>query len=106
MNEKKDTYLIRLLHIVANRLSIDSLLDLGLQYSQIASLLSEAMKNKFIIEIDDDRLELSQQGYELLDELKEKLYPFKPTRRILPQDEYRIENIGKYDVYLPRRKIE
>lgn len=99
----KDRYLFHILQIVRYEGTIDSLINLGLEYSQIVSLISDAT-NQGYIRSNDGVLELTQLGLDKIDELNEKLYKISTTKWILPKDELRIEKIDKFEVYLPNPK--
>jgi len=103
MTEFKPIYLLRILHIINYRLSIDSLLELGLDYSQIASLLSEVMQNGLVEDFKEDGLKLTVDGLRLLDDLNKKVYPSNSQKWILPSEENRVPKLDIFDIYLPRK---
>jgi hypothetical protein len=104
MSEFKDIYLLRILHIIQYRLSIDSLVELGLAYSQIAKLLSEVIQEGLVSGTGEEGLELTEEGLIYLNKLNKELYPSNPRKWLLPSDENRVSKIDKFDVYLPKKK--
>ena len=104
MSEKKELYLLELLHIIKNNLAINSLVDLGLDYSQIASLLSDAITDEYIIDQEKEGLILTETGMETFESLHIKLNPITSKDFLLPLDKHRIDKIDKYAVYLPKHK--
>jgi hypothetical protein len=104
MSEKKELYLLKLLHIIKNNLTIESLVDLGLDYSQIASLLSDAITDGYIIDHDKEGLVLTKTGMDTIEMLNIKINPLTSKDFLLPLDNYRIDKIDKYAVYLPKNK--
>ena len=104
MSEFKDIYRLRILHIIHYRLSIDSLVELGLAYSQIAKLLSEVTHEGLVSGTGEEGLELTEEGLIYLNKLNKELFPSNPQTWILPSDENRVSKVDKFDVYLPKKK--
>lgn len=95
--------MFHLLHITRYNGSVDRLIDLGLEYSQIAKYVLEAIENGYIIN-NDGILELTDLGQSKMEELKEKIYQISPGKWIIPEEKSRIDKIGKFDIYLPNRE--
>ena len=90
--------LILLLQVIHSEGNIDPLLNAGLEYVQIAQLLSQAKQNGYVF-LSEDKLILSEQGTQILSEsLRQKIVGGGWIR---PLDEYRITQMDKGDVYLP-----
>jgi DNA-binding PadR family transcriptional regulator len=104
MSEFKNIYLLRLLHIIHYRLSMDELTNLGLEYSQIAKLLSDLMQKGLVEDSEEKTLKLTDDGLKHFAKLKKEVYPKNSKEWIMPLEEYRIPKIGKFDVYLPKKK--
>jgi len=104
MTNFKSIYLLKILHIIHYRLSVDSLSRLGLEYSQIADLLSEVLQSRLVEDYDEEGLKLTNNGLALLDKMNKDLYPSNSQGWILPSDENRTPKIDKFDIYLPRKK--
>jgi hypothetical protein len=99
----KPIYLLSILHIIHHKLSVDGLVELGLEYSQIVNLLSYTMAESFV-EDTEEGLKLTNQGLEMLEKLNTEIYPSNPQAWILPSEENRIPKLNKFDIYLPKRK--
>lgn len=104
MSEYKNIYILKLLHIINYRLSVDGLIDLGLEYSQIAELFSEVVESGLVEENGEEGMKLTAKGQALLLELNKGLYPKNSREWILPSEENRIPKIDMFDIYLPKRK--
>jgi len=104
MNKFSDFHILRILSVIRYQMSIDSLLDVGLEYSQIARLISYVLDDGLVDDADESGLVLTSKGIEMLDSLKRELYPENSSGWILPSEESRIPKIDKYDIYLPRKK--
>ena len=104
MSKYKPIYLLKLLHIIHYQLSVGGLLDIGLAYSQIAELLSDAIGNGLVEDEEDEGLRLTDSGLKMLDKLNKKVYPSNSQAWILPAEENRIQKIDKFDIYLPKKK--
>lgn len=90
MVSKIETELIRTLYL--NK-SIDTLLDRGYTYAQLAEALINSKING-LIEYIDDKYVLSTAGYSLITEIK----PFEPISTL---DNVRIPQISIDDIYIP-----
>ncbi|QWH98164.1 winged helix-turn-helix domain-containing protein [Bacillus mycoides] len=96
MTEK---YIILLLQLIKTNGSVSSLLDLGLEYSQIATYINYLVENKLVTSNDAGKLELTKLGLEKL----LKLTKVKNHNLwISPQNEFKIEKMNKFDIYLPK----
>jgi hypothetical protein len=104
MSDFKPTYILKILHIIHYRLLVGELLSLGLNYSQIAELISYVMQEGLVIDHEDSGLKLSDSGLLLLEKLNKELYPSNSQAWILPSDENRIPKIDKFDIYLPKKR--
>jgi len=103
MNEIKPLYILKMLHAVQHHLSVDGFLEIGLEYYQIAKIISELLQNGFIVDADDG-LRLTELGVKKLEELNKRLNPANSQNWILPSDENRIPKIDKFDLYLPKKR--
>ena len=99
----KKSYLLRILHAIEYRHSIDDLIDIGLSYSQIAKMITEATKEDLIILDEDKSLRLTEHGKSTLAKLTKELFPAQKIPWLLPTDAARIEPIDKFDIYLPKK---
>lgn len=93
-----ESNLLLLLQLINAGADIDALLSRGLQYSQIADLIFEAIKNEFALE-SKTGLELTVLGLEKIKNNK-TLSNIKGNW-ISPLDEFRIESIAIDEIYLP-----
>jgi hypothetical protein len=93
-----------MLHTIRYRVSLDSILELGLDYSQIADLLSNVMQEQLVEDSNENGLILTNKGLEVLEWLNKQIYPMNSKAWILPLEENRIPKIDKFDIYLPRKK--
>lgn len=103
MSEFKEIYILKILHIINYQLSVSSLLELGLEYSQVAELLSEVIQGGLVEDLEENGLKLTQSGLVVLEDLNKKHYPSNTQSWILPSEEYRIPKIDKFDIYLPKK---
>lgn len=104
MSEFKPTYILKILHLIHYQLSVGELVELGLDYSQVADLISEVIQNGLVENSPDSGLNLTKSGLELLEKLNAGIYPANSNNWMLPLDEYRVPKIEKFDIYLPKRK--
>lgn len=97
------TNIILLLQLIYAGGDVNSLLQRGLQFSQIAALITQAEEKKYILEKENE-LKLTDLG---LIEMRKEL-PSNKIRKdggwISPLDEYRVEKLDVYEVYLPSSK--
>jgi hypothetical protein len=98
-----DRYLSHLLNIIQHKRTLADLLDFGLDYSQISSLLLEAMEQGYIVNAEHG-LELSDPGKAKASSLTAGSSGSGPSMWILPRDQDRITKIGKNDIYLPLKR--
>jgi hypothetical protein len=103
MADFKPVYILKILHIIYYQLSVDSLLDLGLEYSQIIKLLSYVIQERYVSD-SEEGLILTSDGLEIIKKLNKELYTSNPQAWILPLDENRIPKIDKFDIYLPKKR--
>lgn len=99
----KNQHLILLLQIIKNAGSIDSLLDIGYEYSQIANFIVN-IKELGLIAEKDGILCLSDKGREKLEELNQKLKRENFEKWVSPEERSRIEKLKENDIYLPNIK--
>lgn len=95
-------HLFQLLRIIHFNKALDSLLNSGLEYSQIADLLVDAIANG-LVEDGEGKLQLTEAGSEKLSELNSLLHSESTNSWILPEEESRIEKIDKFVIYLPNK---
>lgn len=105
MNEVKPLYTLKLLHTIQHRLGVESVVDLGLEYYQIARIISDLLENGYITD-NQGLLTLTEAGEKKLEELNKQLYPSNHQTWLLPSEENRIPKIDKFDIYLPRKQRE
>lgn len=98
-----DAHLILLLQLIKNNGSIDSLVNLGLEYSQIANLIMQ-VKEEGYIALKDGILTITNAGIEKLDLLNKKLNRKFSESWISPYEQYRIKQIAKSEVYIPNKR--
>lgn len=98
-----NTHLNLLLQLIHASGEINSLLQRGLHFSQIAELISFAEENGLILE-KEDRLELTEQGLETMRMASDSKKIRGDGGWISPMDEYRIERMDIDEVYLPKVK--
>ncbi|KXY46890.1 winged helix-turn-helix domain-containing protein [Bacillus sp. FSL M7-1020] len=96
MTEK---YIILLLQLVKTNGSVSSLLDLGLEYSQIAIYINYLVEENLATSNNDGKLELTELG---LEKLKKLTKIENNNLWISPQNEFKIEKMNKFDIYLPK----
>lgn len=97
----KDEHLVLLLQLIENKGSVDSLLKLDLQYSQIADMIAFLLEDK-LITLDEEGMRITSDGSSKFAELNEKLGRKKIESWISPQLEYKMEKKDKFDIYLPK----
>lgn len=92
----------RLLLVIKNKLSIDEMLILGMDYYQIARLLSDLFDQGLVVDAEENGIVLTPKGRNFL--VQEARHSKEKSLWIMPKD---IERIGKIDIneiYLPRKK--
>lgn len=97
-------YGLRVLRCIHQRKSINSLIEGGLLYSQIAKLISNLLDDDLIEYGDDNTLLLTRNGLKRLFEPDAK----KDTHAegwIEPLESMRIEKLRIYDIYIPKRSV-
>lgn len=104
MSEIKELHLLKLLHVIKNNLTIETLLDIGLEYSQIAVLLTDAIEGGYVLEHESQGLVLTNAGIETLKRLSNKYYLSGSLEFLKPLDKCRIDKITANTVYLPKKK--
>ncbi|GEC88146.1 hypothetical protein [Brevibacillus brevis] len=100
----KDSVMILILQLVKNNGSVDRLLNLGLEYSQIARCLS-FIKEEGFAEGTESGLVLSEKGKAKLKELNKKFDRSKSAEWISPLDEFKLDKVGIYEIYLPSKSV-
>lgn len=101
MNNHRDLHLYKALNVIRNRLTSESLLRAGLDYSQIAKLIVYITDAGLVEQDDSGHLKLTEKGEQRFEELNTNLYPFNIPGWIMPEDESRIKGIKKFDIYIP-----
>lgn len=96
----KEEYLIVLLQIIKANGRIDSLLKKGLEYSQIVVYLQCAIDSKYA-KIDNGILSITDEGLNKLASLNIRYNRYRQNSWISPLEQYRIEKLNKFDIYLP-----
>lgn len=86
-----------MLLVIRHRRPVNSLIAIGLDYSQIADLLLKATECGYIT-TNDEATVLSDMGEKKLGELSGKNF----ETIIRPDEESRIPSQGRYDVYVPK----
>lgn len=100
----KKKFLLLFLNMIKYQLTSRELINNGLTYSQIFDYLDYAYEQKYISESDGNNLGLTNKGERVLKELTNSLYGNDYYGPLIPLEEYRINKLDKYDVYLPKRK--
>lgn len=95
-----DKYDILLLQIISRNGKIDSLTNSGLEYSQIAKKINFLFDNNLITTDSSDNLILTDNGIERINDYSKKT---NQSPWISPLNEYQVEQIGEFDVYLPKK---
>lgn len=91
--------LLLLLQLVYAGGDVNALLRRGLQFSQIADLISEATEKGYISE-SASGLHLTDSGHEEM-QMKRGDHPRGDSKWISPLEEYRIESLPIDAIYLP-----
>jgi hypothetical protein len=94
-----------LLMIINNKLPVDRLLDFGLDFSQIAIILSDLITEEYILDSGPEGLVLSDKGKHTLSNLSNSLSLDTNSKWILPNEKFRTKKIDIYDIYLPSKKV-
>ncbi|WP_261304008.1 hypothetical protein [Paenibacillus andongensis] len=97
----KSEHLLLLLHIIKNNGNVENLRNHGLDYSQIANMLSNAI-NDNLAKYDDIEFSLTEEGARKFEELNKLLNRKAYEAMISPQTEYRMDKVDKYEIYLPK----
>lgn len=95
--------LILLLQLVYSSGEVNSLLQRGLHFSQISSLMSFAEDNGYITQ-EENQLKLTELGIEKMMTSITSNKIRKDGGWVSPLDEYRIEKLPVNEVYLPGDK--
>jgi hypothetical protein len=98
-----ESHKILVLQLVYSGADVTSLLAKGLQYAQIANLISEALDQGLLVE-EGEGLKVTQAGLEKMREGITKKERRKDGGWISPLDEFRIEKWSLDEVYLPSQK--
>ena len=61
-------YILKLLHVIRHHFGLDELIDLGLEYYQIAKILSYCIENDYVKDTENG-LVLTEIGLEYLEKL-------------------------------------
>lgn len=99
--EIAESHLILLLQLIFAKADVDPLIRRGLTYLQISELITYCIDNK-LIQQENGGYSLTESGFSRMeaDSLTGKLR--KDASWISPQEEFRIERIQPYKVYLPK----
>ncbi len=97
-----NTTLIEILKTVAVNGNLYSLTRSGYSPSQIALLLNEVINNQYVV-FHERKLCLSDSGNEILKKHFDENKIKGSTKWIYPQNEYRIQPLSKYTVFLPKQ---
>lgn len=93
-----ESHIILLLQLIYAGADVDALLERGLEFSQIAEMISSLIEEEFIEETNSE-LKVTKLGLERITKGIKKLNI--KGGWISPLDQYRIEKLDKEDVYLP-----
>jgi hypothetical protein len=96
-------YLYKTLSMISKQSSIDELLELGLNFSQIAEHLSYLISNRWIEDHPEKGLILTDEGQKKYLEFREELF-FQFKDKIIPLNNERATKLEKFDIYLPIKK--
>jgi hypothetical protein len=97
-DKKSKSNLLLLLQLINAGAEIDSLLNRGLQYSQIADLIFEAIENEFVLE-NENGLELTALGLERIKNAHSRQNV--KGNWISPLDEFRVKPLPIDEIYTP-----
>jgi len=100
-----DKFLIKFLQIVSGNGNIVNLLNEGLEYAQIASLISTSLRDGFINR-DSDGLILTSEGKQKINELNHCMGNTNSNKWISHLEIYKIDKLDIFDVYLPKKTTE
>jgi hypothetical protein len=95
-----ESHMVLLLQLIHSGGEVNSLLRRGLQFSQIAQLMSEAELEGLVKE-ENDKLILTDTGLEKMRTNLENQAQRGDGGWISPLDEFRINKIPVDDIYLP-----
>lgn len=98
----RESTLILMLQLVKNNGSIESIVRRGYSYTQIANFIKQLIIDGWVIN-DNGLLKLSDEGNEKFNVINKKLNRNNSSSWISPQEEYKVDGITKFDVYLPRK---
>lgn len=98
MSEK---HILLLLQLIKHRSNIDSLLNNGLEYSQIARLLSQVKSLGLVRLQEEEGLALTESGENRLKELIKKFTDGKSCFFIEPDCKHTISKLKEHDIYIP-----
>lgn len=88
-----------LLKILDSGGNVDSLEKAGYQYAAIANAYSQIINEKLIVPDENFKFVLSEEGYNQMMELSEIINK-NGYWKIEPYVEYKINKIGKYDIFI------
>lgn len=97
-----ESHLVILLQLIYAGADVNVLLNKGLQYTQIAELIKEAIEKKLADETDEG-LKITSLGLKKIKEGLENNRIKPKSDWISPLDEYKIEQLSVDAVYLPKK---
>jgi hypothetical protein len=95
-----DSHMVLLLQLIHSGGEVDSLLRRGLQFSQIAQMMSEA-ESEGLVKEENENLVLTDAGLAKMRTNLENQAQREDGGWISPLDEFRINKISTDDIYLP-----
>jgi hypothetical protein len=95
-----DSKMILLLQLINSNSDVGPLVRIGLRYSQIARLLSQAIEEGYLIE-EDDKLKLSEKGIFLMRSNRTEKRQRRDGGWISPEEGSRRKQESRFKIYLP-----
>jgi hypothetical protein len=99
----QSSYMKILLSCIKNKKNLTALVDAGLTYGQIATMISEIQILGLIIESPEGKLILSDAGQKKIKDLVR--IEANKSEWIMPREKNRIDKIKINDLYIPKKYI-
>ena len=98
----KEKYIYLLLNAIKKNTDIKRLVREGLSYVDIARLTKEAITNG-LVEYQDERIQLSDKGIELYEQIKDNYKRTNKNEWIEKEFKSQIPRIDKNTIFVPRQ---